>query len=354
MNKERILEALREVYDPEVGKSIVELQMVKDVQVENGNVRVEILLTVKGCPLTQTIERDIKEAIYRLDGVKNVEVHMETMNPEQLQQFVEKIKKRHPLAGLAQVDWVIAIASGKGGVGKSSVAVQLAFALQKNGKVVGVFDADVWGPSIAKMLKLEEVPEAVAPGLIEPPEVNGMKVISFGSILKEKQPVIWRGPMVHKAIEQLLLETLWGKLDYLLIDLPPGTGDVAISVCQLGRIDGVILVTTPQDISLLDVWKAAAMFRSMGVPLLGLVENMSYFTCEVCGTRHEIFGSGGAEKLSEEENISILARIPLDPKLREAGDAGVNFVREQPQREAAQAFMALAENVMKRLSPCKE
>ncbi len=354
VTKEQILDALREVCDPEVGKSIVELQMVRDVEVLKGNVRVEILLTVKSCPLAHTIERDVREAIYRLDGVKNVEVRLETMNPEQLQKFVAQIKRRHPLAGLEQVNWVVAVASGKGGVGKSSIAVQLAFALQKMGKQVGIFDADVWGPSVAKMLGLETMPEALAPGLLSAPEIHGLKVMTFGSILKEKQPVIWRGPMVHKAIEQLLLDTLWGVLDYLVLDLPPGTGDAAISICQIGRIDGVILVTTPQNISLLDVWKAEAMFRSMGVPILGLVENMSYFTCPNCGTKHEIFGAGGAEKFAEEEEVPVLARVPLDPELRYASDNGIAYVQEYPDREAAQALFSLAENLMKVLPPMEK
>jgi len=320
------------------------------VEIENSRVSVEIALTVKGCPLVKTLEEDVKRAVQTIPGVSEVMVKMGTMSPEELQRFVGQIKARHPQAGIQHIRHLIAVGSGKGGVGKSTIALNLALSFLKLEKKVGLFDADIWGPSIAKMLNLRDMPTVLAENLIEPMEAFGMKVMTFGTILRENQPVIWRGPMAHKAIEQFLLDTLWGELDYLIVDLPPGTGDVAISVSQLARIDGALLVTTPQEVAALDVRKAVNMFRTMGIRILGVVENMAYFRCTRCSEKHFIFGKNGAQTLSELEHIPVLGQVPLDITLMEAEDKGLPFMfHTSESNETYSAILHIARNIIQAL-----
>lgn len=346
ISKERVYRVLEQVMDPEVGRSIMELNMVRSVEIENGQVSVEIALTVRGCPLAKTLEEDVRRAVETIPGVSEVIVKMGTMSPEELQRFVGQIKARHPQAGIEHIRHIVAVGSGKGGVGKSTIALNLALSFLKLGKKVGLFDADIWGPSIAKMLNLRDMPIALADHLIEPLEAFQMKVMTFGTILRENQPVIWRGPMAHKAIEQFLLDTLWGELDYLIVDLPPGTGDVAISVSQLARIDGAVLVTTPQEVSALDVRKAINMFRSMSVRILGVVENMAYFRCSRCLEKHYIFGKNGAQTLSDLEHVPVLGQVPLDITLMEAEDNGLPFMfNVSENNEVYSAILDIARNI---------
>ncbi len=352
ITKERVFRVLEQVMDPEVGRSIVELNMVRSVEIENSRVSVEIALTVRGCPLAKTLEEDVRLAVQTIPGVSEVIVKMGTMGPEELQRFVGQIKARHPQAGTEHTRHIVAVGSGKGGVGKSTIALNLALSFLKLGKKVGLFDADIWGPSIAKMLNLRDMPTALADNLIEPLEVFQMKVMTFGTILRENQPVIWRGPMAHKAIEQFLLDTLWGELDYLIVDLPPGTGDVAISVSQLARIDGAVLVTTPQEVAALDVRKAINMFRSMGVRILGVVENMAYFRCSRCLEKHFIFGKNGAQTLSDLEHVPVLGQVPLDITLMEAEDKGFPFMfNVSENNEAYSALLNIARNIYQIFEP---
>jgi ATP-binding protein involved in chromosome partitioning len=253
------------------------------------------------------------------------------------------IPKRNPEgAGVNGVKNVIAVGSGKGGVGKSSVAVNLTQALTLAGRKVGILDADIWGPSLAEMLGVTEPPDVSEEGVIRPLEREGIKIVTLGTLVKANQPVIWRGPMAHKAIEQFINLTLWGDLDYLIVDLPPGTGDVALSVSQTGRIDGAIVVTTPQEVAALDVRKAVNMFRALNINVLGVIENMSFFVCPNCGARHAIFGEGGGRRLAEDEHIPFLGEIPIDPRLQEMADRGMLYMFTVKDGPAAEAFHALA------------
>jgi ATP-binding protein involved in chromosome partitioning len=254
-------------------------------------------------------------------------------------------RRKHPDAGVDNVKNVIVIGSGKGGVGKSTVAVNLTQALALAGNRVGILDADIWGPSLAEMLGVTEPPEVPDDGVMLPLEREGIKIITLGTLVKANQPVIWRGPMAHKAIEQFINETLWGTLDYLIVDLPPGTGDVALSLSQTARIDGAIVVTTPQEVAALDVRKAVNMFRALNIRVLGVIENLSYFECPNCGARHAIFGQGGGRRLADDEHIPFLGEVPMDPRLQDAEDKGVLYMLAVQDGPAVAAFRDLARSV---------
>lgn len=255
-------------------------------------------------------------------------------------------KRKHPDAGVEKIKCVIVIGSGKGGVGKSTIAVNLTLALALEGFKVGILDADIWGPSLAEMLGVSDPPEIPEEGVMLPLEREGVKIMTLGTLLKANQPVIWRGPMAHKAIEQFINQTLWGSLDYLIVDLPPGTGDVALSVSQTGRIDGAIVVTTPQEVAALDVRKAINMFRALNIRVFGVVENMSYFQCPNCGARHRIFGAGGGQRIARDEQIPFLGEIPIDPRIQEAADNGVLYMFDVKDGPAVEAFRMLARSIV--------
>lgn len=351
VTKERVLKALEQVMDPEVNRSIVDLNMVRKVEVRDSAVDVEVALTVKSCPLAKSIEDDVRQTVLTIPGIQHVNVTLGTMSPEELKGFLGMNKARHPQAGTEHVKHLIVVGAGKGGVGKSTIAVNLALAFQILNRKVGLFDADLYGPSTAKMLGITDQPVGLTENLIEPIEAHDLKVMTFGTILRENQPVIWRGPMLHKAIEQFLLDTLWGELDFLVMDLPPGTGDVAISTSQLAKIDGAVLVTTPQEVAVLDVRKALSMFRSLSIPILGVVENMSYFRCGKCGEVHHLFGKGGAEKLSALERVPVLGQVPLEHALMEAEDRGVPFMLNAgPESEAFQSILGIARRIDEKFS----
>lgn len=350
-------EALKPVQDPELHRSIVELEMVRDITIDGGEVTVMIALTVAGCPLRTEITRLVTEAVSPLEGVTKVAVDMTVMDPEQLarvrkkmsaqsQQHPHEHKKNRAIPFSPESSTrILGITSGKGGVGKSSVTVNLAVALARQGHEVAILDADVYGFSIPKMLGITEEPEIVHELLI-PPIANGVRCISIGFFIDEDKPVMWRGPMLHKALEQFLVDVEWGKPDYLLVDMPPGTGDVAMSMAQYLPHAQILVITTPQPAAQRVAQRSGAMAREINLPLLGVIENMSWFTGDD-GTQYEIFGTGGGRELAEKLSVPLLAQIPLDPTLREGGDEGSPVVVSKPNSEVAFSFEELARQIDK-------
>jgi ATP-binding protein involved in chromosome partitioning len=341
MNKEQeIMKALKTVYDPELNKSIVDLQMVKEVLVTNGHVKLTIALTTLQCPLKEQIVESIKEAVRAVHGVSSVEVKLTAMSKDEL----DRLFPKHPLLGIEKIKHFIAVASGKGGVGKTTVAINLAMALSEEGFQVGLLDADVYGPSIPVMTGIAEKLDA-GHEMIVPLEKFGLKIMSIGFMLDESQPVIWRGPLVSNVIRQFLDEVMWGKLDYLIVDLPPGTGDPSITIAQSIPDAWIVIVTTPQNVALTDVKKAITMFRKMNTRILGIVENMSYFECSHSEEKIEIFGTGGEEKLSHEMNVSFLGAIPIDIELRKSGDRGIPLLAGSSGSKTIKVFQEIVRKV---------
>ena len=340
VTKEQVLKALSQVLDPELGKDLVSLNMIQDVEVEGDTVRFRLVLTTPACPLRSSMEADARRAVEALPGVKKVEVKMDAEVP---QDGRSRGVVRLPIRN------AIAVGSGKGGVGKSTVAVNLAVALAQSGARVGLIDADIYGPNVPTMLGVDRLPPMREANKIEPAEAYGVKVISIGFMVKPDQPLIWRGPMLHSAIRQFLNDVNWGELDYLVVDLPPGTGDAPLSLTQTLPLSGAVIVTTPQQVSLDDARRALRMFRQLNVPVLGVVENMSYLELPD-GTRVDVFGSGGGEKLAREQQVELLGAIPMDPAVREGGDQGKPVVVAHPDSPVAQALRDLAEKVAAKLS----
>jgi ATP-binding protein involved in chromosome partitioning len=342
LTRERVLEALRPVQDPELHRSLVDLGMIKEVTIEGASVRVQVELTTPACPLRERIREDVERAVRALPGVQTVEVGFSS----RVRAAGTGLPDRQPIPGVKNT---IAVASGKGGVGKSTVAVNLAVALAQEGATVGLLDADVYGPSIPLMLGAEEQPGLVDNKII-PGRAYGIAVMSVGYILDPEKALIWRGPLVSQLIRQFLSDVQWGDLDYLVIDLPPGTGDVQLTLVQTIPLSGAIIVTTPQDVALADAIKGLQMFREVKTPVLGIVENMSYFVCPHCGRVAEIFGSGGGERVANKYGVPLLGQIPIDPAVREGGDRGVPIVVGQPGSSTAQAFREAARQAAARLS----
>jgi ATP-binding protein involved in chromosome partitioning len=336
-----VYEALRTVHEPELGGDLVSRNMVKDLSIDGSRVAFTIELTTPACPLKDEIEENVRQVLRPL-GAETIEISwgaiVRRAAPAQPQQLVPGVKN------------LIAVASGKGGVGKSTVSVNLAVALAQTGASVGLLDADITGPNIPLMMGVEGQPVASPSGKIMPLERYGVKVISIQFFVPEGQPVVWRGPLVGGAIQQFLRDVEWGELDYLVIDLPPGTSDAQLTLAQSVPISGTVLVTTPQEVSLLDVTKALAMLERMNVPVIGVVENMSGFVCAHCGEVTEIFGRGGGERFAREHRIEYLGGIPLDVTVRQGGDAGVPVVAQREPGPAAQALKALAGTVAARMS----
>jgi ATP-binding protein involved in chromosome partitioning len=342
LTRERVLEALRPVQDPELHRSLVDLGMIKEVTIEGASVRVQVELTTPACPLRERIREDVERAVRALPGVRTVEVGFSS----RVRPAGTGLPDRQPIPGVKNT---IAVASGKGGVGKSTVAVNLAVALAQEGATVGLLDADVYGPSIPLMLGAEEQPGLIDNKII-PGRAYGIAVMSVGYILDPEKALIWRGPLVSQLIRQFLSDVQWGDLDYLVIDLPPGTGDVQLTLVQTIPLSGAIIVTTPQDVALADAIKGLQMFREVKTPVLGIVENMSYFVCPHCGHVAEIFGSGGGERVANKYGVPLLGQIPIDPAVREGGDRGVPVVVGQPGSSTAQAFREAARQAAARLS----
>jgi ATP-binding protein involved in chromosome partitioning len=337
-----ILDALRSVEEPELHRDIVSLQMVKGIQVSPDEaVSLTIELTTPACPLKDEIETAVKGQLIPL-GATSVDINWGAM--------VRRATAPRPEQLLPGVKNIIAVASGKGGVGKSTVSANLAVALAMEGAAVGLLDADITGPNLPLMLGVEGRPVASADNKITPLERYGVKVISIQFFVPEGQPIVWRGPLVGGAIQQFLRDVDWGELDYLVIDLPPGTSDAQLTLAQAVPISGALLVTTPQDVALLDVQKALAMFKRMSVPVMGVVENMSSFICPHCGEPTEIFGRGGGERFAKESGLEFFGGIPLDVKVRQGGDAGVPAVAQREPGIAAQVLRDLARTVAARMS----
>ncbi|HVG93822.1 MAG TPA: Mrp/NBP35 family ATP-binding protein [Planctomycetota bacterium] len=340
----QVRQALKSVLDPDLHLDIVTLGFVKHVGIEGGHVALRIELTTPACPVKEQLKAQAEEAVRRVPGVTSVAAEMTA---------VVKGSGRLPVAGdlAPQVKNFIAVGAGKGGVGKSTVAVNLAISLLQSGASVGVMDGDVYGPSVPKMLGNEQRPQALDDKHIRPNEAHGLKLMSMGLILDPDKPVVWRGPIVHTAIRQFLGDVVWGPLDYLVIDLPPGTGDVALTLAQAIPVTGAVVVCTPQDVALLDVRKAVAMFRQLKIPILGLVENMSFYACPSCGKRDDIFGHGGAEAWAREQGIPFLGAIPLHAQVRVGGDAGLPASLDPKAPEAVKAaFRSCASELARQVS----
>jgi ATP-binding protein involved in chromosome partitioning len=336
-NRDAVLTALERVIDPELRKPVTELDMVRDVTIDGGDVSVTIALTVAGCPLRSSFQDQVAEHVGSLPGVQRVELRFDVMSPDEKAALTSRLRGGRPEKSISldPRTRVIAIASGKGGVGKSSLTVNLAAALDELGQEVGVIDADVYGHSIPHMLGVHQRP-IVVDKMIVPPVRGRLKLISIGNFLDDNAPVMWRGPMLHRALEQFLSDVHWGELDTVVVDMPPGTGDMAISLGQLLPRAEVLVVTTPQPLAQEVAARAAMMAQKTGQKLLGVVENMSGDT----------FGSGGGAQLAEELGVSLLGTVPLDTALREAGDVGAPVVETDPESESARAIIAIAEAVL--------
>ena len=345
--------ALATVNDPEIGRPITELGMVEGVDVrDDASVRVRVLLTVAGCPLRDRITREVTAAVGAVPGVTGVEVDLGVMTDQQRTDMTQRLRggqaeRQIPFAQPGSLTRGYAVASGKGGVGKSSVTVNLAAALAAQGRCVGVVDADIYGHSIPRMLGVQGRPTQVE-DMIMPPESHGVKVISIGMFTPGNTPVVWRGPMLHRALQQFLADVWWGDLDVLLLDLPPGTGDIAISVAQLVPSAEILVVTTPQQAAAEVAQRAGTIALQTHQRIAGVVENMAFLPCPHCGEPIEVFGSGGGAQVSEELTravgaaVPLLGQIPLDPRLRESGDNGQPLVLTDPQAPASQALIEIA------------
>jgi len=342
VNLANVNDALRGILDPELKTSLLELGMIRDLNVDDGQVTMSLALTTSRCPHKDELVRLIKDNIKALQGVADVDVHLVTMSKEDVLQLFP----RHPLAGLSKVRHILAVASGKGGVGKTTIAVNTALALAAEGYRVGLLDADVYGPSVPVMLALKETPESEN-SLLLPVEKYGLNVMSLGMMVNGEEAFIWRGPMVGKAIRQLLDQVLWGELDYLVVDLPPGTGDPSITIAQsIVPKASVLLVTTPQEVALADVRRAVGLFRKFDLNILGLVENMSYFICGHNAEPIQIFGQGGGERLSKELSLPLMGTIPIELKIRESGDSGIPLMVSASESEAKQIFKNISRRIV--------
>ena len=338
-SRDEIWAALGRVIDPELRRPVTELGMVREIAVDSGLVTVRIALTVAGCPLRSSFEDQVSEHVASLPGVAGVKLEFDVMTPDERAELTTKLRggvaERSKGISVDRTTRVLAIASGKGGVGKSSLTVNLAAAFAGLGKSVGVLDADVYGHSIPHLLGVSQRPVAVDQ-MIVPPVKDGLKLMSIGFFLEENSPVMWRGPMLHRALEQFLSDVHWGELDLLVVDMPPGTGDVSISLGQLLPRAEAVVVTTPQPLAQEVAARAALMARKTNMHLIGVVENMT----------SEVFGSGGGERLASELGVPLLGQVPLDVRLREAGDRGEPLVSAQPEADAAVAIAAVAEAIL--------
>jgi ATP-binding protein involved in chromosome partitioning len=340
LTEDAVLKALSTVQEPELGGNLVARNMIKDLVIDGTNVAFTIELTTPACPLKDEIESRVQAALKPI-GADGIEVA-----------WGATVRRSTPVSPqmLPGVKNIVAVASGKGGVGKTTVSVNLAVALAQSGATVGLLDADITGPNIPMMMGAEGQPVASASGKITPIEAHGVKIISIQFFVPQGQPIVWRGPLVGGAIQQFLRDVDWGELDYLVIDLPPGTSDAQLTLAQAVPISGALLVTTPQDVALMDVQKALAMFRRMSVPVMGLVENMSAFVCPHCGEATEIFGRGGGERFAQRNELEYFGGIPLDIKVRQGGDAGVPAVAQREPGPAAIVMHAMARQVAARMS----
>lgn len=346
----RVLEALKGVQDPDLKKDLVTLGMIRDVRIDSvGNVSLRVVLTTPACPLKAKIEADCREALQSVPGIQKIDLKMDS-----------EVKGRSMASGsnsnlkINGVSHIIAVSSGKGGVGKSTVAANLAASLALEGAKVGLMDADVYGPNIPTMMGVVNGPQLekdpVLGELFIPPVSHGVKIMSMGFLTQGDQPVVWRGPMLHSIVNQFCHKVKWGPLDYLIVDMPPGTGDVQLSLAQLVPVTGAVLVTTPQEVSLQDVRKAFHMFEKVRIPVMGLVENMSYFQCGKCSEKHFLFGNGGGKELAKRFNMNLLAQVPIEEEVRLGGDEGKPIVIRDPGSVVAKAFREMARKIAQETS----
>ncbi|MDQ3537366.1 MAG: Mrp/NBP35 family ATP-binding protein [Actinomycetota bacterium] len=349
---EQVMQALATVNDPDVGRPITELDMVADVRTDGGRVDVHVLLTVPGCPMKDRITNEVTAALRTVEGVTDVNVSLSPMTEQQRGEFASKVRGNagpataggQPVIPFAQMDSdtkVIAVASGKGGVGKSSITTNLAVALAQQGHDVGILDADIWGYSIPRMMGASGRPVAFE-NMVMPLQAHGCKVISIGFFIDAERPVIWRGPMLHRALQQFLADVHWGDLDFLLCDLPPGTGDIAISLAQMLPNADMLIVTTPQQAAQRVALRAGQTTAQTGMKVAGVIENMATFVAPDTGKEYRIFGEGGGILLAEELNTKLLGSIPIDARLREGADAGVPLVLTHPDAPASQRLLDIA------------
>ena len=314
VDEQTVTDVLRSVLEPQVGKDIVSLQMVRNIQLHDGTVALTVGLPSPGNPSREALEKQVRQSVSRMPGVGSVDVKFELAVPA-----ARKVAEKPAIPGVKNL---LAVASGKGGVGKTTVAVNLAIALRRMGAAVGLMDADVYGPNVPLMLGTTEQPRAVSQNAIIPVEAYGLKMISMGLLNPGDKPLIWRGPMLHSVMQQFVRSVQWGELDYLIIDLPPGTGDVQLSLIQTTAVSGAVLVTTPSIVALADVRKAIEMFRQVNVEILGVVENMSYFKCPHCEGRIDVFGHGEGQHMARIFSVPFLGEIEIDPQIRIGGDTG--------------------------------
>ncbi|MBU6375810.1 MAG: ATP-binding protein [Bdellovibrionales bacterium] len=348
LSSDHVLQALRRVQDPDLRRDLVSLGMIRDVAIQGTVVSFRVVLTTPACPLKKQIEEECRTQVLAIPGVSEVSIRMDA---EVRRPAVPQSPASQSIEG---VEHIIAVSSGKGGVGKSTVAVNLAVSLALEGARVGIMDADIYGPNLPTMLGVTEDPHVEKNSekgeIFIPPSAHGLKVMSMGFLVKGDQPMAWRGPMLHSVVQQFCHKVNWGPLDYLVVDMPPGTGDVQLSLSQVVPVSGAVMVTTPQEVSMQDVRKALAMFDKVRIPLLGIVENMSYF--EVPGTteRHYLFGQDGGKALAAKYRTQLLAQIPLVQKVREGGDLGKPIVVSDPSSSVALQFRALARSVAQQIS----
>ncbi|MDA3962829.1 MAG: iron-sulfur cluster carrier protein ApbC [Planctomycetota bacterium] len=337
--KEAVLTALGTVMDPDLHRDLVSLNMIRDLEIDGSTARFRIVLTTAACPVKQQLEDQCRDQALSVDGITDTDITMDAEVPE----------AKNKSDSLPGVKHVIAIASGKGGVGKSTVTANLACALAASGAKVGLLDADIYGPSQPLMMGVQREP-FVENRKIIPIEAHGVKIISMGFLVEESAAMVWRGPMLNGAIKQFVTDVAWGELDYLLVDLPPGTGDVQMTLAQNAPIAGAVVVTTPQNIALLDARRGVTMFEKLNVPVFGIVENMSVFICPECGHAEPIFSADGGQHFAAEIGTNFLGAIPLEPAVREASDNGTPVVLARPESRSAVAFRHLAEQLAARVS----
>jgi ATP-binding protein involved in chromosome partitioning len=342
VTEEQVLESLRQIIDPDLKKDIVSLGFVRDLAINEGEVSFRIVLTTPACPVKEEMEGMAREFVRVIPGVANVNVTMDAEVPQG-----RGVANNVAVPGVRNI---VAVSSGKGGVGKSTVAVNLAVALAADGARVGLMDADVYGPNVPLMLGTGHDQPEVLNGQLVPIQAHGIKMISMAVLVPPDKPMVLRGPMLHGVVRQFLTDVSWGELDYLIVDMPPGTGDVQLSLAQLVPVQGAVLVTTPQEVSLSDVRRAVKMFEQVNVPVLGVIENMSYFIAPDTGTRYNIFGEGGGQKLASEYSLNFLGEVPLGMEVREGGDKGIPVVVSAPDSPQSAAFRKVAEEVARQIS----
>ncbi len=340
---DQVLQTLSTVIDPDLKKDIVSMGMIKDLEIKGNDIKFTLELTTPACPFNDQIEQDVRKAVATISGISNFDMKVTAKVMEgralSMDQMMPTVKN------------IIGVASGKGGVGKTTVSVNIALALAMTGAKVGLLDADIYGPSVPLMLGMGKVAMEVENNKLQPAESHGLKVVSFGFFADQQhQAAIYRGPIISGIVKQFLVDTNWTDLDYLIVDLPPGTGDIPLTLAQTIPITGILVVTTPQEVASSVAVKAFGMFQKLNIPILGVIENMSFFKCTECGKEHHIFGSGGAKNISEKFNLPFLGEIPLNPGIMEGSDTGKPVLVTDPNSPHAMAFTAAAKNVAARCS----